>query len=219
MIDFNKFFTTKKIEKSEKVEENLTSLPDHVSINDKIEQRIKAVFNSIPNGVMIEYIKINANDLELKVFSLKEENLVLLKPSLDTLYKTSQFNLVDPEKKTDFFTDIIAKDSIEINTNYKKFEKEYITDETIAVERVTEQLKILMPENAIIRFSSNTNNNINKFTYVVNILVKEPKEFFNLLDTINNELYSINISYPIIMMKTEAGIEVEFTLEFNQLKN
>ena len=122
-------------------------------------------------------------------------------------------------KKTDFFTDIIAKDSIEINTNYKKFEKEYITDETIAVERVTEQLKILMPENAIIRFSSNTNNNINKFTYVVNILVKEPKEFFNLLDTINNELYSINISYPIIMMKTEAGIEVEFTLEFNQLKN
>ena len=49
--------------------------------------------------------------------------------------------------------------------------------------------------------------------------IEKIKEFFNLLDTINNELYSINISYPIIMMKTEAGIEVEFTLEFNQLKN
>ena len=29
----------------------------------KLSERIKAVFNSIPNGVMIEYIKINANDL------------------------------------------------------------------------------------------------------------------------------------------------------------
>ncbi len=219
MIDFDKFFTTEKIEKSEKIEENLTSLPNHVNLNDKIEQRIKAVFNTIPSGVMIEYMKINSNDLELKVFSSKEENLALLKPSLDTLYKASQFNLVDPEKKTDFYTNVISKDSIEINSNYKKFEKEYITDETISVERVTEQLKILMPENAIIRFSSSSNKNISKFTYVVNILVKEPKEFFNLIDTINNELYSINITYPIIMMKTEAGIEVEFTLEFNQLKN
>ena len=35
MIDFNKFFTTKNRKK--KVEENLTSLPDHVNINDKIE--------------------------------------------------------------------------------------------------------------------------------------------------------------------------------------
>jgi len=218
MIDFDKFFKMKKVEKVE-VEEVLTTIPDHVTLNDKIEKRIRAIFNTIPKGVIIKEIKINQNELDLKVFSLKEENLVQLKPALDTLYKTSQFSLVDPSKKVEFDTNIISKDILPLNIEYKKFQKAYITDEIIPVEGVTEQLKILMPENAIIKFLSNTDKGITKFSYSVNMLVKEPKEFFNLIETIDEELYSINVAYPIHMIKTEAGIEIEFNLEFNQLKN
>ena len=29
---------------------------------------------------------------------------------------------------------------------------------------------------------------------------------------LNNELYSININYPLSMKKTDAGIEIEFNL-------
>ena len=217
MIDFEKLFKKERIEKV-KIEEKLTTLPNHINLNDKIEQRIRVIFNTIPVGVMIKEMKIVPNNLELKVFSLKEENLVLLKPALDKLYKNTQFELVDPEKKIDFDTTIIAKDENELNISYKNFDKAYITDETMSVERVTEQLKILMPENAIIKYISTINQGINKFDYTINILVKEPKEFFDLISTLNSELYSINISYPISMIKTEAGIEIEFNLEFNQLK-
>ena len=52
--------------------------------------------------------------------------------------------------------------------------------------------------------------------YTVNILIKEPKEFFDVIEVLNNELYSIHISYPLSMIKTPAGIEAEFILVFNQ---
>jgi hypothetical protein len=52
--------------------------------------------------------------------------------------------------------------------------------------------------------------------YTVNILIREPKEFFNVIELLNNELYSIHISYPLSMVKTPAGIEAEFILVFNQ---
>ena len=48
--------------------------------------------------------------------------------------------------------------------------------------------------------------------------VNEPAQFFELIDVLNNELYSINIAYPLSMIRTESGIEIEFNLAFNQLK-
>ena len=83
---------------------------------------------------------------------------------------------------------------------------------------MSEQLKILLPENSILKLASTTDEGIYKYNYNVNILVKEPKQFFDLINILNNELYSINISYPLSMIRTELGIEIEFNLEFNQLK-
>ena len=41
---------------------------------------------------------------------------------------------------------------------------------------------------------------------------------FEIVNRLNNELYSVNITYPVSFIKTEAGIEVEFTLQFHQPK-
>ncbi|MEZ4693388.1 MAG: hypothetical protein R2837_05210 [Aliarcobacter sp.] len=188
-------------------------------MNDKIEQRIKAIFNTIPNNMMINELSINSNYLELKMFSKNLESLNQLKSSLDTLYKQSEFNIIKSNEDKDIDFVVLLKDEIDLPIEYKKFDKEYIVDEVIPVERVTEQLKILMPENTLIKFVSNNINGIVRFTYTINILVKEPKEFFNLLEILNSELYSVNILYPVSMVNTAAGIEVEFNLEFNQLEN
>jgi hypothetical protein len=50
------------------------------------------------------------------------------------------------------------------------------------------------------------------------MIVPTPKEFFDVFDMLNKELYSINIAYPINMIKTKEGLEVEFNLVFNQAK-
>ena len=76
-----------------------------------------------------------------------------------------------------------------------------------------------MSIDSIIKFNTTASNStITRFVYLVNILVKDPNEFFELINTLNNELYSINLSYPLSMIRTETGIEIEFNLVFNQPK-
>lgn len=205
-----------KIEKIEKIKK--AELPDHLTLNDKIEQRIKAIFDSIEYDIILKELKINQNSLELKGIFLKEDTYITsLKPKLDILYKSTEYNVLDNSKKVNIEGTIVSKDELELNNIiYKMNSRKYITDELMPIERVSEQLKILMPENSIIKLISTTNDDVVKFNYLVNILVKEPKQFFDLIAVLNSELYSINIAYPVSMTRTEIGIEIEFNLVFNQ---
>lgn len=212
-----------KIETTTTASKQATSeyiIPDHVHLNDKIEQRIRTVFSIIPSDVILKEFKLDSENLEMRAILLNDPSITKsFKEALDILYKSTQSELLTPEKKGETEVSINSKTAIGLsNIEYKKFEKEYITDELMSIERVTEQLKILMPENTIIKFVSSSEEGLAVFKFAINILVKEPKEFFNLVNSLNNELYSININYPINMIKTAAGIEVEFNLDFNQLK-
>jgi hypothetical protein len=209
--------TPQKIVESHKIEKKL-ELPDHVNLNDKIEQRIRAIFNSIEYDIILKELKLEENILELKGIFLKEDTYITsLKPKLDLLYKTTDYRVLDKDKKVNIDSILMAKDTFVLkDVVYKTNTKKYITDEIIPIERVTEQLKILMPENSIVKFISSSSDYITEYNYIINILVKDPNEFFNLIDIINNELYSINIAYPLNMIRTETGIEIEFNLVFSQ---
>ena len=200
--------------------EQLLKIPDHINLNDKIEQRIRDVFNIIDYDIILKELKIEQDSMELKgVFLAEDTYFKSLKPKLDILYKTSEYISLDSQKKVNIESTVISKGVIPLSDIvYKTNSKEYITDELISTERVSEQLNILLPENSILKLVSSTNERINRYNYIVNILVKEPAQFFELIEVINHELYSINISYPINMLRTELGIEIEFNLVFNQPK-
>ncbi|MBY0540399.1 MAG: hypothetical protein K2P52_03180 [Campylobacterales bacterium] len=220
-VDFNNLFksetTSSKTLDIQKIEDIL-ELPDHLALNDQIEQRVKSIFDSIPNEVYLNELKIEKNILELKGNFLNEVIFATaLKPNLNKLYKDVIYSTTSSDKKVNIDGVVLARNEIELNKTYKTYDKEYLTDEFMALDRVTEQLKILMPIDSIIKFNTTASNStITRFVYSVNILVKDPKEFFDMIDVLNNELYSIHIAYPISMLKTEAGIEIEFVLVFNQ---
>ncbi|MFA6742132.1 MAG: hypothetical protein WCR78_11665 [Arcobacteraceae bacterium] len=220
-VDFNNLFksetTSSKTLDIQKIEEIL-ELPDHLALNDQIEQRVKSIFDSIPNEVYLNELKIEKNILELKGNFLNEVIFATaLKPNLNKLYKDVVYSTTSSDKKVNIDGVVLARNEIELNKTYKTYDKEYLTDEFMALDRVTEQLKILMPIDSIIKFNTTASNStITRFVYSVNILVKDPREFFDMIDVLNNELYSIHIAYPISMLKTEAGIEIEFVLVFNQ---
>jgi hypothetical protein len=195
-------------------------LPDHISINDKIEQRVKAVFDAISYDVILKELKLENNLLELKGIFLKNDTYInSLKPNLDKLYQNSEYTALTNDSVINIEGLVISREDIlPSNITYKTNSKEYINDEIMQVERVTEQLKILMPSNSIIKLISVNNDSLVKYNYIINILVKEPKEFFDLIGVLNNELYSMYISYPLSMLRTETGIEIEFNLVFNQKK-
>ena len=220
-VDFNELFKKETIsEKTADIEkiENILELPDHIALNDQIEQRIKSIFETIPNEVYLKELKIEKNILELKGNFLNEGIFAsALKPNLNKLYKEVVYSTSSSDKKVNIDGVILARNDIELNKTYKTYDKQYLTDEFMALDRVTEQLKILMPIDSIIKFNTTASNStITRFVYSVNILVKDPREFFDMIEVLNNELYSIHIAYPISMLKTEAGIEIEFVLVFNQ---
>ena len=220
-VDFNNFFKNEigssKTVDIQKIEEVL-ELPDHLTLNDQIEQRVKSIFDTIPNEVFLNELKIEKNILELKGNFLNEVVFATaLKPNLSKLYKDVVYSTSSSDKKVNIDGVVLARNEIELNKTYKTYNKEYLTDEFMALDRVTEQLKILMPIDSIIKFNTTASNStITRFVYSVNILVKDPREFFDVIGVLNNELYSIHIAYPISMLKTETGIEIEFVLVFNQ---
>lgn len=220
-VDFNELFKKETVsEKTADIEkiENILELPDHIALNDQIEQRVRSIFETIPNEVYLKELKIEKNILELKGNFLNEAAFATsLKPKLNKLYKEVVYSTSSNDKKVNIDGVVLSRNDIELNKTYKKYDKQYLTDEFMALDRVTEQLKILMPIDSIIKFNTTASNStITRFVYSVNILVKDPREFFDMIDVLNNELYSIHIAYPISMVKTQAGIEIEFVLVFNQ---
>lgn len=225
-IDFNALYMSflKKevitIEKPQNVKkiENVLELPNHITINDKIEQKMKAVLETIPNDVYIKELKIDKDVLELKGNFLKEHTFTdSLKPNLRKLYKDVTYTNLSPDKKINLEGVAFARSGLELSKTYKFFNKQYLTDEFMPLDSVAQQLKVLLPAGAVIKLNTTTSSSsITRFMYTVNILVNEPKEFFDFIETLNEEVYSIHISYPISMQKTAAGIETEFILVFNQ---
>lgn len=194
-------------------------LPDHINLNDRIDKRVKSIFKRIPYDIVLKDLKLKKDSLEINATLLTDDTFIKsVKPALSDIYTQIDINVKD-DKKSMISAQIVASNALNLeNVVYKTYSDKYITDEFLPISRVTEQLKILFPSDTIIKFSSSKNEDITKFYYSVNMLVKSPSEFFNTIEMLNNELYSINIMYPVIMTKNENGLEIEFKLVFNQPK-
>ena len=198
----------------------IVDLPDHVNINDKINKRIKSIFKRIPYDIVLKSLKLEENSLEINATLLADDTFIKsVKPSLDDMYTQIDIKVED-NKKNMIRGEITATDALPLeDVVYKTYTDKYITDEFLPISRVSEQLKILFPDDTLIKFNSSKNEDITKFFYSVSMMVETPAKFFNTIEMLNNELYSINIMYPIIMTKNEDGfLEIEFKLVFNQPK-
>ncbi|MBS9782817.1 MAG: hypothetical protein KGV43_03350 [Arcobacter sp.] len=209
-----------KVNNKGEVKKGNVVLPNHININDKIQVKVKKILDSIPYDVVLDQLKIDRDTLFLKGEILRDDTFVTsLKPILDEYYEKLDINIENKDKKIQIPFSLKAKGLKELeNIEYKKYEEKYIVDEFFPISRVTEQLTILMPENTIIKFKNSKNDKITKFNYLVNIQAQSPNEFFRVINILNNELYSININYPISINKINDNLEIEFDLSFNQIK-
>ncbi|MFW2380019.1 hypothetical protein ACN4FV_10755, partial [Aliarcobacter butzleri] len=103
-------------------------------------------------NVAVKEVNIDENNLELKIFSIQVENLNLLNLALNSLYVNNDSKIITPNAKTNFDAVVVSKNEIEINSEYDNSSKDYLTDEQYNIESVTEQLIILMPETAIVKY-------------------------------------------------------------------
>jgi hypothetical protein len=142
----------------------------------------------------------------------------VLQPELDKLYTKTTIEY--KKSKNHVLEAIVNSEGLKDKKviNFKDYKDTYLENEFIPIIRVTEQIKMLFPKDAIVTFKSSFKSEVVTFNYLINVVVQKPIEFFEMVNNINKELYSINLSYPINFVKTEAGIEIEFLLQFHQPK-
>lgn len=138
-----------------------------------------------------------------------------IQPQLLNIYKYSNIQVKDSKNialdVTIYNNELIKKESF-----FNEKLPYYINDGFMPEKRVTDQLKIILPKSAVLKFESTFNLKISTYNYRVNILLNSPVQFYELLDNLNKEKYSINVSYPIVFLKNEDFIEVDFGLQFHQ---
>lgn len=202
-----------------KIVQEKVVLLDHVDKNLQIKSKVENILDTIPYDMVLTQLTIDENRSILDVNMLNKDTFIkVIKPELKKVYDEVKIEFKQSKGP-------ILKATINTNT-YKYIEKTkikeykniYKANEFISILTVTQQLEKILPKNARINFKTSLKQNSTSFKYLINVLVQTPLEFYKIIEVLNNEKYSINIEYPLDFVKTQAGIEVEFILQFNQPK-
>ena len=198
----------------------VVELPNHIEKNSLIEERVLNSLEMIPYDVLLQELFFEKNSLQMHASFLNKDTFIkVIQPELLKTYNAAQINFKEDKKGVVLDGNIEAEGlkSKKI-VKFKEYSDAYELNEFIPIITVTEQIKMLFPKESIVTFKSSFNSEVVTFNYLVNVIIQKPLEFFEIINSLNNELYSINIYYPLSFVKTEAGIEVEFTLQFHQPK-
>lgn len=198
----------------------VVDLPDHVEKNILIENRVLKSLEMIPYDVVLKELLFEKNSLKIDANLLNKDTFIkVIQPELLKSYKMTNINFGDNTKGV-ILNGIITAEGLKNKKviKFRDYKDTYMTNEFMPIITVTEQIKMLFPKDAIVTFKSSFKSEVVTFNYLVNVIIQKPLDFFEIINTLNNELYSINIYYPLSFIKTEAGIEVEFTLQFHQPK-
>jgi len=204
-----------KIEEKVIIKE-LEPLPNHIIVNNKIKNDVYKLLDIIPYDMIIDSLEIKNDNSTITGKMITPDSYIKdIQPQLLNIYKYSNIQVKDSKN--------VALDVTIYNNELIKKEKKsnialpkYINDGFMPVKRVSDQLKIILPKSAVLKYESTFNLKLSTYNYRVNMIISSPVQFYEFLERLNNELYSINVSYPIVFLKNQEFIEVDFGLQFNQ---
>lgn len=208
-----------RVEVKQPVVEKKIELPNHVEKNEIIETRVLKHFEIVPYDVVLKELVVEKNSSKMDVNLLNKDTFIkVIQPELSKSYNLSQITF--KESDSHILDALIEAEGLKNKkiVKFRDYKDTYIENEFMPIIRVTEQVKMLFPKGTIVNFKSSFKSEVVTFNYLINAVVEKPLEFFDMVSALNNELYSINISYPLSFVKTDAGIEIEFILQFHQPK-
>ena len=220
IVPFDKILGKKESQTIREEVIDVINLPDHIEKNTLIENRVLHSLEMIPYDVVLKELLFEKNSLKIDAQLLNKDTFIkVIQPELLKFYKMTNINFEDDNKSV-ILDGVISAEGLKNKkvVKFKDYRDTYMTNEFMPIITVTEQIKMLFPKDAIVTFKSSFKSEVVTFNYLVNVIIQKPLDFFEIVNTLNNELYSINIYYPLSFVKTEAGIEVEFTLQFHQPK-
>ena len=206
---------TKQLTK-EKLKE--IALPEHTIINENYKKFILSIFDTIGEDSTLKEIKLLDDESTLVYNYSKEGSYELnLKPELLKIYKNSENILTS--KNNNFYTAIIANNNIikPINNDITKIYKPNKKYKNLSENDAKLYLSKLLKESNI-KFSRKYISKFKSYEFKITQNVKSPKSFFDNIDRLNQQYYSIILKFPIEFIKSNKKLNIKYTLIFNQTK-
>jgi len=133
---------------------------------------------------------------------------------LKNIYQDSKV-LLNHKNKTNTNTIIQNKGlKIKFETKYKQYQ----VKKGITISKAVQILKSIGIKNSIIKLIDKKVNQDNILHYKFSVVskVKSPNQFFDFVDKLNKQQFSIHIALPIRFTKTKDKLTIKYIVQFNQ---
>ncbi len=216
----------KKIEKEQSVkkeqlkkqpapEVKTITLPDHTAINKNIIQELMTLFDIIPYDAVLKELQIQDNSSTVVCsFIANSTSPQDLKENLEKIYTRS--DIILSHHNNAILSSIINSEGKIKKEDGVKILKEYKDFKYVSIAKITQYLKSKLAQTANILFVSKKEENFTTYNFSVSNIIKEPKEFFDILEDINKKNIPLNISYPVEFAKVNEGIMVKYNIQYHQ---
>jgi hypothetical protein len=192
------------------------TLPNHVLKNSIVQQRVLRLFELIPYSVVLDELELDTTDSKMKVTLLEDDIYIKeMQPKLLQQYKFSSIQFEELQSTSALKAVISNSELMPVSIKQENLPI-YSKNGFLSKQEVESHVASALGEDVMFVFQSDFQSDITTFNYEVIMTHKEPKEFFALIERLNKEKYSINISYPIFMKKIDNMIHTSFILQFNQ---
>ena len=206
-----------KKEAAKKAEAAKIKLPNHIIENDKISKLLLSIFDIIPYNAILNELQLQRREVNFTCNFLGKDTYEKdIKPKMLKIYKTSETLLVQ-YKKPIYNAIVSSSEPLVQKLSTKQIQPNYKKGKFLSKNKVIKKVKAFLPKESKIKFKSKFKSKFLTYNFEVNTVLNKPKEFFEFVEQLNKELYSINISYPIEFAKTNNGLETTFNLQFHQL--
>ena len=206
----------KRLLENEKLKE--IALPEHRIINNNYKKFILSIFDTIGEDSTLKEIKLLKDESTLVYHFSKEGSYELnLKPQLLKIYENSENILTS--KNNNFYTAIIANNIIikPINNNLTKIYKPNKKFKNLSRDNAKSYLEKILKESNII-FNKKSTSKFRSYEFTITQNVKSPKSFFDNINRLNKQYYSIILKFPIEFIKSNNKLNIKYKLVFNQNK-
>jgi hypothetical protein len=199
-----------------KIKKNITALlQDHNQKNKDIQNYILMLFDVVPYDAMLNDLNIDKDSATYIVnFAPKSDSLANMQIKLKNIYQDSKV-LLNHKNQTNTNTIIQNKGlKIKFETKYKQYQ----VKKGITISKAVQILKSIGIKNSIIKLIDKKVNQDNILHYKFSVVskVKSPNQFFDFVDKLNKQQFSIHIALPIRFTKTKDKLTIKYIVQFNQ---
>ena len=197
-----------------KMKEIIIKLPNHNIINDSILQNIHMLFDVVPYDAVLKDLEINKNSsIYVSNFTSDAKSLGDMQSKLLNVYKESKILLKHKNKalvNTILENNTLAE--VSKNIQFKKYDKH----DFMSTSKATQYITSKVPRGSMINYISKDTKEYLTYNFTIKSLVKNPKEFFEFISSLNKQNVSLSIEYPILFSSLNNGLEVKYNIKMYQ---